>query len=394
MSKDKKMSNVQSWNYAGEADLMLGEVHQSKVAKITLICVLVTLASALFLIVMNWAMFYDYIANPSILLTTDSVNLEVGSNFDPNAYIIPQSLEDMQNGVYAYEITGADKVITTPEGIKELYPNLQINAENKILATYEVHYISQNKARTTDRVLTVNIVDTVAPVIKLTQDSAFLVQGVQTGEYFNAQDYVESITDAFTVDEKIQKTVAEGNWNTQLNPQTGIGQLEVIYTATDEAGNTSTVTLTVYIFENEELRDKFEQEKAEEAVAAGLATPTPTPSPTPTPTPEPTSPPETEPPETEAPSNSGGGGGGQTYEPENTSPVTNSFKANDITYSLSQGLDALPAAVANSVVDYGGSGWCQPQFPNEQAVPGGSWTIYWVDSAGVQVGTSHIYFTE
>lgn len=392
MSKDKKMSNVQSWNYAGEADLMLGEVHQSKVAKITLICVLVTLASALFLIVMNWAMFYDYIANPSIMLAVDSVNLEVGSNFDPNAYIIPQSLEDMQNGVYAYEITGADKVITTPEGIREIYPNLQVNAENKILATYEVHYISQNKARTTDRVLTVNVVDTVAPVIKLTQDSAFLVQGVQTGEYFNAQDYVESITDAFTVDEKIQKTVAEGNWNTQLNPQTGIGQLEVIYTATDEAGNTSTVTLTVYIFENEELRDKFEQEKAEEAVAAGLATPTPTPSPTPTPTPEPTSPPETEPPETEAPSNSGGGGG--TYEPENTSPVTNSFKANDITYSLSQGLDALPAAVANSVVDYGGSGWCQPQFPNEQAVPGGSWTIYWVDSAGVQVGTSHIYFTE
>lgn len=394
MSKDKKMSNVQSWNYAGEADLMLGEVHQSKVAKITLICVLVTLASALFLIVMNWAMFYDYIANPSIMLAVDSVNLEVGSNFDPNAYIIPQSLEDMQNGVYAYEITGADKVITTPEGIKELYPNLQVNAENKILATYEVHYISQNKARTTDRVLTVNVVDTVAPVIKLTQDSAFLVQGVQTGEYFNAQEYVESITDAFTVDEKIQKSVAEGNWNTQLNPQTGIGQLEVIYTATDEAGNTSTVTLTVYIFENEELRDKFEQEKAEEAVAAGIATPTPTPSPTPTPTPEPTSPPETEPPATEAPSNSGGGGGSSSNPPENTSPVTSSFKANDITYSLSQGLDALPAAVAGSVVDYGGSGWCQPTFPNEQAVPGGSWTIYWIDSAGVQVGTSHIYFTE
>lgn len=383
----KKESNIVSWRYAGEADVTIGETYQSKVSKVVLICVLITLVSAVTLIVMNWALVYDYIANPSIILSSKTVDIEVGTTFDPNSYIVPRSQEDIQNGVYVYEIQGADMVNTNDRA------KLAIDPTTKIINTYEVHYISANNAKTTDQVLTVNVVDTTAPVITLTQDNAFLVKGVQTGEYFDAQSYVESIHDNYTYDENLKNTQAEGNWNTPINAQTGFAEMEVIYTSTDEAGNVGTATLHIYIFEDEELRDQFEQEQAEEAVRQGLATPTPTPSPTPTPTPtpEPTEPPETEPPETEATSSGGGGG---TYEPENTSPVTNSFKANDITYSLSNGLDALPAAVANSVVDYGGSGWCQPQFPNEQAVPGGSWTIYWIDSAGVQVGTSHVYFTD
>ena len=382
----KKESNIVSWRYAGEADVTIGETYQSKVSKVVLICVLITLVSAVTLIVMNWSLVYDYIANPSIILSCKSVDIEVGTTFDANSFIVPRSQEDIQNGVYAYEIRGAEMVNTNDRA------KLAIDPTTKIINTYEVHYISANNAKTTDQVLTVNVVDTTAPVITLTQDNAFLVKGVQTGEYFDAQSYVESIHDNYTYDENLKNTHAEGNWNTPINAQTGFAEMEVIYTSTDEAGNVGTATLHIYIFEDEELRDQFEQEQAEEAVRQGLATPTPTPSPTPTPTPtpEPTEPPETEPPETEATSSGGGG----TYEPENTSPVTNSFKANDITYSLSNGLDALPAAVANSVVDYGGSGWCQPQFPNEQAVPGGSWTIYWIDSAGVQVGTSHVYFTD
>ena len=376
----KKESNIVSWRYAGEADVTIGETYQSKVSKVVLICVLITLVSAVTLIVMNWSLVYDYIANPSIILSSKTVDIEVGTTFDPNSYIVPRSQEDIQNGVYVYEIQGADMVNTNDRA------KLAIDPTTKIINTYEVHYISANNAKTTDQVLTVNVVDTTAPVITLTQDNAFLVKGVQTGEYFDAQSYVESIHDNYTYDENLKNTQAEGNWNTPINAQTGFAEMEVIYTSTDEAGNVGTATLHIYIFENEELRDQFEQEQAEEAVRQGLATPTPSPTPTPTPTPEPM-----EPPETEATSSGGGGG---TYEPENTSPVTNSFKANNITYSLSNGLDALPAAVAGSVVDYGGSGWCQPQFPNEQAVPGGSWTIYWVDSAGVQVGTSHIYFTD
>ena len=378
----KKESNIVSWRYAGEADVTIGETYQSKVSKVVLICVLITLVSAVTLIVMNWSLVYDYIANPSIILSSKMVDIEVGTTFDPNSYIVPRSQEDIQNGVYVYEIQGADMVNTNDRA------KLAIDPTTKIINTYEVHYISANNAKTTDQVLTVNVVDTTAPVITLTQDNAFLVKGVQTGEYFDAQSYVESIHDNYTYDENLKNTQAEGNWNTPINAQTGFAEMEVIYTSTDEAGNVGTATLHIYIFEDEELRDQFEQEQAEEAVRQGLATPTPTPSPTPTPTPTPE---PMEPPETEATSSGGGGG---TYEPENTSPVTNSFKANNITYSLSNGLDALPAAVAGSVVDYGGSGWCQPQFPNEQAVPGGSWTIYWVDSAGVQVGTSHIYFTD
>lgn len=378
----KKESNIVSWRYAGEADVTIGETYQSKVSKVVLICVLITLVSAVTLIVMNWSLVYDYIANPSIILSSKMVDIEVGTTFDPNSYIVPRSQEDIQNGVYVYEIQGADMVNTNDRA------KLAIDPTTKIINTYEVHYISANNAKTTDQVLTVNVVDTTAPVITLTQDNAFLVKGVQTGEYFDAQSYVESIHDNYTYDENLKNTQAEGNWNTPINAQTGFAEMEVIYTSTDEAGNVGTATLHIYIFEDEELRDQFEQEQAEEAVRQGLATPTPTPSPTPTPTPTPE---PIEPPETEATSSGGGGG---TYEPENTSPVTNSFKANNITYSLSNGLDALPAAVAGSVVDYGGSGWCQPQFPNEQAVPGGSWTIYWVDSAGVQVGTSHIYFTD
>ena len=407
MNKDKKVSNIQSWNYSGEADLVLYEQHQSNVAKITLIGVVVTLVSALTLILLNWSYFFDLIANPSVMLVSDNVNLEYGTEFDAKNYIIPDSMADIQNKVFVCEIRGGSAVnpyartedwwMTYVAPKYDWYTPVTIDRNTKIIKSYEVHYLSQNEAQTTDKVLVVNIVDTTAPVIALTSESAFLVQGVQTGEYFKALDYVESITDNYTLTENIESSFAEGNWNTPLNPQTGIGTLEVIYTATDEAGNVATATLTVYIFENEELRDQFEQEQAERAVAEGRATPTPTPSPTPTPTPEPT---EAPPPETEAPApTSGGGGGGSSggdddYTPENPSPDTVTFKASDITWSLSDGLDGVYTAVAYSVVSYTGTGYCSPQFPNEQAVPGGTWTICWVDSAGVQVGTSHVYFTD
>ena len=310
----KKESNIVSWRYAGEADVTIGETYQSKVSKVVLICVLITLVSAVTLIVMNWALVYDYIANPSIILSSNTVDIEVGTTFDPNSFIVPRSQEDIQNGVYTYEITGAEMVNTNDRA------KLAIDPNTKIINTYEVHYISTNDAKSTDQVLTA-------------QDTAFLVKGVQTGEYFDAQSFVESIHDNYTYDENLKNEHAEGNWNTPINAQTGFAQIDVIYTSTDEAGNVGTATLHIYIFEDEELRDQFEQEQAEEAVRQGLATPTPTPSPTPTPTPEPTSPPETQPPETEATSSGGGGGGGgDSSEPENPSPDTSSFSCHNITY--------------------------------------------------------------
>lgn len=387
----KKESNIVSWRYAGEADVTIGETYQSKVSKVVLICLVITLVSAVTLIVMNWALVYDYIANPSIILSSNTVDIEVGTTFDPNSFIVPRSQEDIQNGVYTYEIQGADMVNTNDRA------KLAIDPNTKIINTYEVHYISTNDAKSTDQVLTVNVVDRTAPVITLTQENAFLVKGVQTGEYFDAQSFVESIHDNYTYDENLKNEHAEGNWNTPINVQTGFAQIDVIYTSTDEAGNVGTATLHIYIFEDEELRDQFEQEQAEEAVRQGLATPTPTPSPTPTPTPEPTSPPETQPPETEATSSGGGnsgGGGGGSSEPENPSPDTSSFSCHDITYSLSNGADGAYMALPSTVDDYGGVGYCYPEVEGGQAVPGGSWTVHWIDSAGVVVGTCHVYFTD
>ena len=268
MSKDRKESQVQVWNYAGEADLTLGEVHQSKVAKVTLICVVITIVSALALIIWNWAIVYDYIANPRLILTSDTANIEVGSKFDPINYVVGQSLDNANNGDFSYEIVGVDEVVTDAAEIRA-FRNPQLNSENKILATYQVHYISKNKARTNDEILTVNVVDNTAPVITLAQQNAFLVQGVQTGEYFDAESYISSIFDDYSIYGNISTSYTLPNWNVPLNAQTGVGEVEVIYSATDEAGNVSSVALTVFIFEDEELRDAFEEQMAEEAVAAG-----------------------------------------------------------------------------------------------------------------------------
>ena len=63
---------------------------------------------------------------------------------------------------------------------------------------------------------------------------------------------------------------------------------------------------------------------------------------------------------------------------------------------MSNGVDGILSACAGAVDDYGGVGYAQPDIEGgwRQPLVGDTWTVHWVDSAGVVVGTHTITFTD
>lgn len=223
------------WHYSGEADITIGEVHISKTAKIILICLIIAIIAIIGLGIYFRHYIYDFIANPEILLSSDEVDLEVYSDFDPESYI------KNKNDGYEYEIENADSVDTSK------------------LGTYNVKYKSHNRVKSTEITMKVNVVDTTAPVITLSKDALMLSRGEET-KNFRARNYLESVEDNYTSKENI---IVE--WTNVLNFDKD--EVEVIYSAQDEAGNTSTAKLTILVFDTQEEIEKAleEERKRQEA---------------------------------------------------------------------------------------------------------------------------------
>lgn len=105
---------------------------------------------------------------------------------------------------------------------------------------YIVQYTLANSVKKTKKVLIVNVIDDIPPIIKLKQDSIILMQG----EAFNALDYIESVQDNIDGDliDKVSFTTID---------ITKIGMHSVTYTVSDAQGNQAIATLHVYIQEKE-----------------------------------------------------------------------------------------------------------------------------------------------
>ena len=218
------------WNYAGEADITIGEVHISKTSKIILILLIIGIIAICGLAIYFRAYIYDYIANPSIVLTEKEVNIEVNSSFNPEEFIANDT------SGYIYEIIGSD-------------------IDTSKLGTYTVTFNSKNRVKSNSIDLVVNIVDTTAPEITLIKDMDLLVRGKDT-DNFNPKKYLKTVKDNYSDfdDIKIEYTT-----DIDFTKDT----VQIIFTATDKAGNIGNKTLNLAIFDSREDLE-FEQQKQQE----------------------------------------------------------------------------------------------------------------------------------
>lgn len=145
-----------------------------------------------------------------IELTADTITLEVGDVFMPENYI-----EDYTEG--------DDITISLP------------SLDTTKIGTYQVEYLISNEFRTKRQTLEVEIVDTIAPVITLSADTITLTAGDEfvCGIYYEVSDNYDSDVDVSCA-------------SLSSLP----GEYEVIITATDSSGNTSSTILQVVIVEN------------------------------------------------------------------------------------------------------------------------------------------------
>lgn len=216
------------WNYAHEADITIGEVHISKVAKILLICLCVILAIGIGVTIYFRKYITDYIANPSIQLSTSTVDVEVYSEFDANKYIA--NLDKINNKV-TYEVVG--EVDTTQLGV------------------YTLEYISKNRAHSNSTELTVNVVDTTPPEIVLANGGTIiLIKDSEEFNNFNAEDYVLSVSDNFDTKPKLEYSTLP---TLKQDTETGLYETrEIIYSASDSSNNRCSAKLTIITQEDYE----------------------------------------------------------------------------------------------------------------------------------------------
>lgn len=202
------------WTYNKPVDITIGEVATSKTSKIILIIILSLLTTIAVFGIYFRQEIYDYITNPDIILVSNSIDLDVHSEFDPENYIAAKS-------PYVSNIR---------------YENLE-NVDVHTLGTYVVTYISYNSTKSNTHDLTINIIDREPPVIKLTSQLAMLTHDSVTS--FDAKSYIQELSDNYTSQEDLILEISGYDWSKDI--------FELTYTVKDEVGLESYAMLNVII---------------------------------------------------------------------------------------------------------------------------------------------------
>lgn len=271
-SLSRDQDAIQTWVYAHDADITFGEVHQSKVPKIALIC---TIAGIVVVGGLSFAFrdyISDYINNPQVVFSSEYVNEQDGklyvdaeiSNkdfFNPKKYILgyDKDTDEIKNAKYEVSIDTS-----------------QLNFD--AVGSYPIIYHSHNKVISEDYEVIINVKDKTAPVItlELDEDKPYHVDLSENGSYkltiirneenkknFDPGNYIKSVTDNYTTDpDKIQVDYTKHIDFTAKS-------VDIIYNAYDESGNRGMTALTLIIEEdvdaiqkeNEEALKKAEEER-------------------------------------------------------------------------------------------------------------------------------------
>lgn len=211
--------NSQYWQSDRKADITLGEVKISNVAKIILFVLIISLVVGTILIALNRKFVYDAIANPKVLLNTKEVTLSVNKDdFNYKNYLINEKY---------------------PKRYKLIYPkNKDVNTHK--IGTYKVKYKLKHFAGTSENVLVVHVKDTTAPEITLTNSSVSITESEKSS--FNAASYISSVTDNYDKNLTVDNVKVDSiNWSSST---------KVIYRIKDSSGNEGTKELIVTVSSN------------------------------------------------------------------------------------------------------------------------------------------------
>lgn len=211
--------NSQYWQSDRKADITLGEVKISNVAKIILFVLIISLVVGTILIALNRKFVYDAIANPKVLLNTKEVTLSVNKDdFNYKNYLINEKY---------------------PKRYKLIYPkNKDVNTHK--IGTYKVKYKLKHFAGTSENVLVVHVKDNTAPEITLTNLSVSITESEKSS--FNAASYISSVTDNYDKNLTVDNVKVDSiNWSSST---------KVIYRIKDSSGNEGTKELIVTVSSN------------------------------------------------------------------------------------------------------------------------------------------------
>ena len=221
---------IVEWNYSGEADLTIGEVQISKVAKIALISLIAVLVIACGLGIYFRKYIYDYVVNPSVIVKTSEVEIEVypEKEFNPKDYIT--------NEAYLVDV--------------------QSDVDTNQLGTYKVVYTSKNRVRENTSELTVSVVDKTAPKITLVNNGAVQIERTSDEALnFDPMYYVLEYKDNYDTNPTIEYSTP--NWSEEE-------QTDVKYVVYDSSGNTTSATLTIFIVDYVDPNAAADEEKLAE----------------------------------------------------------------------------------------------------------------------------------
>ena len=444
---------VETWYYKHDADITFGEVHVSKMPKIILAFTLIFLLVGTIFVLLFKNLIYDYFKNPQLQFDMDKVSMTEDGNYYikyevTNAGFIQDHLTDYIDGdldslEYEYEIVS--NIDTNKTGLNE------------------VIYKSHNSAFSEEKLLYVDLQDMTPPVISFILDEndphhvdldttgscqLVLIRGQQT-DNFNPKDYIKSITDNYTKDDyfKGENAIKEGHVEYPKNINFSADTVDIIYSATDEAGNVGTISLKLIIKDDidaqkeederrlkeaeEEYRrllEQWEKEKQEkqteyyvdpttgeyidpttgehidpttvDPTTVAIITPTNPPTQPPTTAPntvEPTAPPTQPPATTVAPTQPPV----KPTEPataEPTQPSSNEtayISAKDVTCSITEGEEAILKKCVNAITYIGTNEYAMPSgMPGlDEWLDVGVYTVTWTTSSGLSC-TQKVTITE
>lgn len=189
----------------------VSDLHRKRIKNVLLIVILMSVGIA-----GTWAAFHfnDYLHERfqtlNLELTTDSVDIDYGSDFNPDSYI---------------------KNATKADNVDLILPD---NIDTKKLGKQTAKYVIRNKLKEKDAELTVNVVDNDTPQIYLSTSTVNLTRGQDT---FSCRAYLDHATDNADGDLTDQATCTAADES--LDTQT------ITYSVKDSSGNEGTAELTL-----------------------------------------------------------------------------------------------------------------------------------------------------
>lgn len=249
------MSKVMKWQYAGKADITLGkEVHINPLPKIALYVTISIIVIACTLIFVFRDYLYDMTINPQIKLkyvtkTDNGFSVDIPYQFD---FTAEKFIDEVNTKEY--------DSFMNPEILEYTY-TVDETVDTNTIGSYQVIYNSSNRANTQQLLLTVNVIDTVAPVARLQdpithQELKKSVDGsykpmyivrnhVSTSQFYganswNAEDFVLDYSDNYS---EVTITYPEKpDWSGN-----SIEARDLTYSFTDESGNKTDLVLPLYV---------------------------------------------------------------------------------------------------------------------------------------------------